>query len=415
MRSGSVEESDPEVVARDPEMTSEDVLRGRDIVCFSNDWSGDPLSKTHLMRLLSRDNRVLWVNSIGYRSPHASRADLSRAWNKLRQAAAPIREVEPNLFVFNPLALPVYGKPWAHALNRSLLRHQVRSAMRRLGFRRVIDWVFLPSAAVVAGSIGEELLIYHCVDEFSAFSGVSSRSIAALEEQLLRRSDLVIVSADRLLHSKARHNPNTVLVRHGVDFSHFRRALDLDTRVPEAIVRLPRPIIGFFGLVADWVDIELMADVARRFPDGSLVVLGKMTTDVSALESLPNVHLLGRKPYGDLPAFAKGFDVALMPFRMNELTLNANPLKVREYLAAGLPVVSTPIPEVEVLGLCRIAPREEFVRAVERALEVPGPRIERSDAIRHESWEARLGEIRDHLSALARTNQVAASSAAAAR
>ncbi|MGH7194106.1 MAG: glycosyltransferase, partial [Candidatus Saccharimonadales bacterium] len=146
------------------------------------------------------------------------------------------------------------------------------------------------------------------------------------------------------------------------------------------------------------VDIELMAEMARRFSHGSLVVLGKATTDVSALAALPNVHLLGRKPYADLPAYCKGFDVALMPFRINELTLNANPLKVREYLAAGLPVVSTPIPEVEVLGQCRMAADADgFEREIRAALVDPGPSHERSQAIRHESWDAKLAEVERHL------------------
>ncbi len=153
--------------------------------------------------------------------------------------------------------------------------------------------------------------------------------------------------------------------------------------------------------MADWVDVGLMAEVAKHFPQGSLVILGKVTTDVSALEALPNVHLLGRKPYESLPAYCKGFDVALMPFRVNELTLNANPLKVREYLAAGLPVVSTPIPEVEVLGLCRIADGPAAtIREINEALKDPGPSRARSEAIRHESWEARLDEIRRHLAGL---------------
>ncbi|MBX6311523.1 MAG: glycosyltransferase [Isosphaeraceae bacterium] len=385
-------------------MDPAEVLRGRDILCFSNDWSGDPLSKTHLMRLLARDNRILWVNSIGYRRPTASRADIRRASKKLAAALEPLREVERNLFVLNPLVIPIYDRPRIRALNRRLLRAQVRRAMKRLGFRRPINYTFLPSAALVAGDFGEDLLIYHCVDEYTAFTGVPSRSLAEQEEELIRRSDLVVVSSDLLHQSKARFNSRTVLVRHGVDFNHFRRALDPETPIPAAIAELPRPVIGFFGLIADWVDVELLALVADRFPGGSLVILGKVTTDVSALERRPNVHLRGRVPYGDLPAYCKGFDVALMPFRINELTLNANPLKVREYLAAGLPVVSTAIPEVEVLGQCRIAmDREAFVREVEAALRDPGPRRERSEAIRSESWEARLDEIRRHVAALGRS------------
>jgi glycosyltransferase involved in cell wall biosynthesis len=381
--------------------TSTTPLRGRDILCFSHDWSGDPLSKTHLMRILARENRVLWVNSIGYRAPTVSRADITRAFKKLRAATTPLSEPEPNIFVLNPVAVPVYGQPRIRDLNRALLRFQVKRTMRKLGFQKPVNFVFNPAAAVVAGALGEEQIIYYCVDEYTAFSGVSSTSLGELEEQLLRQSDLVIVSADRLYQSKARINPRTVLVRHGVDFAHFRKAVEPETIVPDEIANLPRPVIGFFGLIADWVDLELMAHVAQQFPQGSMVLLGKATTDTSVLERVPNVHLLGRKPYELLPAYCKGFDVALMPFRINELTLNANPLKVREYLAAGLPVVSTAIPEVEVLGSCRIGHNtESFVNEVREALADPGPRIARSEAIRSESWEARIDEIRAHLMAL---------------
>jgi glycosyltransferase involved in cell wall biosynthesis len=255
---------------------------------------------------------------------------------------------------------------------------------------------------VIAGELGEEMVIYYCVDEYTAFTGVDSEALAELERRLMRRSDLVIVSADRLYRSKAPFNPRTALVRHGVDYAHFRRSLDAETVVPEEIASLPRPVIGFFGLIADWVDVELMASVAERFSTGSLVALGKPTTDVSSLERLPNVHLLGRKPYGELPAYCKGFDVALMPFRVNELTLNANPLKAREYLAAGLQVISTAIPEVEALGCCRIGgDRESFLYEVEQALLDPGPSVERSEMVRGESWEARLDEIRRCVAALA--------------
>ena len=389
--------SEPESVATDPAS----LLRGRDILCFSHDWSGDPLSKTHLMRILARDNRVLWVNSIGYRAPTASKADVTRAFKKLKAATDSLSEPEPNIFVLSPLAIPVYGRPRIRDLNRRLLRFQVKRAMRKLGFQRPINFVFNPAAAVIAGALGEEQLVYYCVDEYTAFSGVSSSSLGELEEQLLRQADLVIVSADPLYQSKSKINPGAVIIRHGVDFDHFRKALDPGTVVPPEIANLPRPVIGFFGLIADWVDLDLMAHVARQFPQGSLVLLGKSTTDMSALEGIPNVHILGRKTYESLPAYCKGFDVALMPFRINELTLNANPLKVREYLAAGLPVVSTAIPEVEVLGLCRIGrDRESFVDEVNEALRNPGPSVARSEAIKSESWEARVDEIRVHLAAL---------------
>jgi glycosyltransferase involved in cell wall biosynthesis len=378
-------------------------LVGRDILCFSHDWTGDPLSKTHLMRILARNNRILWVNSIGYRTPSVSQADLSRAWKKLQAYRQPLKEVEPNLFVLNPLAVPAYGLAMARTLNRFWLTQQVQRAMRRLNFKRPINWVFNPAAAVIAGTLGEDELIYHCVDEYSAFSGVASNAILDLEKDLLRKAHLVVVSAELLRQSKSKINPNTILVRHGVDFAHFRRALDVETVVPTQIADLPHPIIGFFGLIADWVDVELMAQVAKRYPQGSVVVLGKATTDVSCL-NLPNVHMLGRQPYSSLPAFCKGFDVAINPFRINELTLNANPLKVREYLAAGLQVVSTNIPEVAVLGTCQIADNNpEFLSQVDAALTNPGPQREISESVREHSWESRLEEIARHLPSNCRT------------
>jgi glycosyltransferase involved in cell wall biosynthesis len=378
-------------------------LVGRDILCFSHDWTGDPLSKTHLMRILARKNRVLWVNSIGYRTPSVSKADLSRAWKKLLAYRQPLKEVEPNLFVLNPLAVPAYGLAVARSFNRFWLTRQVKRAMRRLNFKRPINWVFNPAAAVIAGTLGEDELIYHCVDEYSAFSGVASNAILDLEKDLLRKAHLVVVSAELLRQSKSKVNPNTILVRHGVDFTHFRRALDAETVVPTQIADLPRPIIGFFGLIADWVDVELMAQIAKRYPHGSVVVLGKATTDVSCL-NLPNVHMLGRQLYSSLPAFCKGFDVAINPFRINELTLNANPLKVREYLAAGLQVVSTNIPEVGVLGNCRLAKdTTDFLSQIEEALKTPGPQHAISESVRSHSWESRLEEIARHLPSNCRT------------
>jgi glycosyltransferase involved in cell wall biosynthesis len=385
-------------------MTDARPLVGRDMLCFSHDWTGDPLSKTHLMRLLAKDgNRVLWVNSIGYRAPSVgSKRDLSRVVAKLKAAAEPVREVEPNLFVFSPLVVPAWGRRWAAAANARLLRWQVRRAMRSLGFRRPVNWVFNPAAGVVAGRLGEERVIYYCVDEYTAFAGVNTAALAAIERDLLDRADLVVVSAEKLLAAKRSPRAPTVLVRHGVDYDHFRTALDPATAVPDEIARLPRPVIGYFGLIADdWVDVPLLVHLARAFPTGSLVLLGKATTDVSALAREPNVHLLGRKPYQSLPGYCKGFDAAVIPFPVTEVTLNANPLKAREYLAAGLPVVSTAIPEVEVLGRCRIGRRpDEFVEQVRAALERPGPDAERSRVMASESWAARLEEVRQHFAAL---------------
>src|ERR1043165_822062 len=299
-----------------------DPFAGRDMLCFSHDGSGAPLSKTHLMRILARRGRVLWVNSIGYRAPSATRRDLARAVRKLLSAAGPIREPEPNLHVLSPLVVPAYGRPAVRALNRRLLRFQVRRAMNTLGFSRPINWVFNPAAALVAGSLGEELLIYYCVDEYRAFSGVPSASLVTMERDLLGIADLVVTSSETLRAAKARHHPGTVLVRHGVDWFHFRRATDGGTPVPADIASLPRPILGYFGLIADdWVDQPLLVHLARSMPTASIVMLGRATTDTSRLSACPNIHLLGHRPYASLPQYCRAFDAALIPFPINDATL----------------------------------------------------------------------------------------------
>jgi glycosyltransferase involved in cell wall biosynthesis len=310
--------------------------------------------------------------------------------------------VEPNIFVLNPLVVPAWGVRAVRRFNTAFLRHQVRRAMRRLGFRRPINWVFNPAAGGVAGTLGEDRVVYYCVDEYTAFRGVNREQLAAVERDLIAKADLVIVSAEKLLHSKRPPGGEAVLVRHGVDYEHFRKALDPDTVVPEEIARLPRPVIGYFGLIAeDWVDVPLLVHLARSFPTGSLVMLGKVTMDVSALAAEPNVHLLGRKPYTSLPAYCKGFDAAVIPFPVTEVTTNANPLKAREYLAAGLPVISTPIPEVALLKSCAIAATfAQFTAAVGHALSHPGPDSTRSRSMATESWAARVTEIRTHFADL---------------
>ncbi len=381
------------------ELAAPAALHGRDLLCFSHDWSGDPLSKTHLMRLLSKRNRVLWVNSIGYRTPTRSRADVGRVFRKLAAAARPIEEVEPNLFVLNPLAVPAYSSNAIQDFNRTVLGQQVRTAMQRLGFEKPINWVFNPTASILAGELDEDAIVYYCVDEYGGLRGVNAGFIEQSERRLLELADLVVVSSQRLYETKSLANPTTRLVRHGVDFEHFRTALSTDTIVPDDVKHLPGPVLGYFGLISsDWVDVDLLIHVARSMPEASLVLIGRSTIDLAPLRAMRNVHILGHRRYGSLPAYCKGFDAALIPFPISTATLNSNPLKAREYLAAGLPVISTAIPEVESLGSCRIGDdRDQFVAQVRAALRDPGPTMWRSESMRSESWASRLAEVESAL------------------
>jgi glycosyltransferase involved in cell wall biosynthesis len=373
------------------------VLEGTSIICFAHDWHGDPTSKTHIMRILARKNTILWVNSIGMRRPTASRSDLRRLGAKLRSGLSACREVEPGIFVLNPLVLPLAGISWADRLNGALLATHLRLLCRRLGMKRRILWTFLPTVHRLLGRVGEEVVIYHCVDEYSAFSGVPREALIRMEQDLVRRADVVLTSSAQLCEERRPLNPSTHFVSHGVDVAHFSRALDPSAEVPDDARGLPGPVVGFFGLIADWVDVELLRVMALARPSWSIVLVGKVATDILPLRGLPNVHLLGQKPYSMLPQYCRAFDVGIIPFRTNALTVRANPLKLREYLAAGLPVVATALPEVaRYAGLVHLADgAEAFIAGVEAAL---GERTEalarrRMEAMRSEGWTARVEEM----------------------
>jgi len=375
------------------------MIEGNDIICFSNDWDGDPLSKKHIVLRLAEKNRVLWVNSTGNRNPTATVRDLRRAWKKLRQFAGGCRSVAGNISVFSPLVIPFHGNRAARWINRRLLRWSLRRACRKLGFRDPITWTFVPSSADVAGTLGERMVIYHCVDEFSKFTGTDESAILTMERELMQKADLVVVSSSRLLETKRAHNPNTFLVTHGVDVAHFRRACLPETVVPADCANLKGPIIGFFGLIADWVDLEVVRYLADARPEWSFLLIGEVQTDISTLNQYPNVQILGRRSYESLAAYCKAFDVAILPFVVNELTVAANPLKLREYLAAGLPVVATPLPEVlKLSAFVRMAPTpREYLQQIEALLAEgrrgPDPAVSRM--MDRESWDEKVEELSD--------------------
>jgi len=393
------------------------VIEGRNIICFASNWFYDPTSKHHVMRLLSERNHIIWVNYHASRRPRLSAADAGAIMRKLRQFADGPRRVTDNITVLTPLVAPLPGNRAVAALNGRLLARQIRHVLRGLPRRPVQMWSFAPDVAYMCGRFGEECVVYYCVDEFSGFSGYDAMKIRAAEARLARRADLVITTSQTLYDSKRDLNRNIVLVTHGVDHEHFAKATSPDVAVPGDIAALPRPILGFWGLIQDWLDVPLIAEIARARPAWSIVLIGETATDVSALRALPNVHLPGRRAYERLPAYAKGFDVGLIPFRINGLTRAVNPIKLREYLSAGLPVVSTALPEVSRYGeLASIAGgAAEFVEACERILAADGADDEfmvqrttgrrgscraaaaRQAAMRSETWTAKVSEICEHV------------------
>ncbi len=372
-------------------------MSGLNIICFANDWDADPTSKHQVMRLLARENRVLWVESIGLRRPGASAGDASRILKKIKKFMRGPVCVAPNLHVVTPLVIPFHGVKAIQAFNAWFLGRYIRRQARRLGMTDFQLWTFLPTTAPLIRYLKPQSVIYYCVDEWSAFSFLNGQLMEQMEADLIKQSDLVITSAEKLYASKRHLHPQTYLVPHGVDSEHFGKALLPGTVVPKELEALPAPIIGFWGLIHEWIDIDLIYQAASQRPQWSFVLIGKTGVDCSALKQLRNVHFLGVRSYDTLPAFAKGFSVGIMPFRINRLTENVNPIKLREYLAAGLAVVSTPLDEARAYAkVVRFgANGEEFVKALDLAVQDTSQESVRLrlDSVREETWAARVDQI----------------------
>ncbi len=377
-------------------------MRGENIICFAKDWNETPTSNHHVMRELAKQNRVLWLNSIATRKPDLSGRDLGRIVRKLGEFVAGPRHEGAGLWVFSPLVLPWPSSRAAVLANRRIVAATIARLAACWGMRDYQLWTFLPNVADYLADAAASLRVYYCVDEWSLFQHLDGRAIASAEERLCRDVDVVFAVCDELVEAKRRLNPNTFHAPHGVDHAAFARALDDDTAVPADLAAIPRPRVGFYGTVSGWVDMPLIRRIAEQRPEWSIVLIGPHFGDVSELRR-PNVHLLGRREHHDLPAYCKGFDVGIIPYGPDERVRFVNPVKAREYLSAGLPVVSTPVPEMLRIPGCVVARGpDSFEAAIARAIaeDTPARRRARSDSMRSETWERRVERVSQRVAAL---------------
>jgi glycosyltransferase involved in cell wall biosynthesis len=278
-------------------------------------------------------------------------------------------------------------------------------------WRQPIQWFYDPMAVTAfAGQMDEVLTVYDCMDELSKFA-YAPPHIAEREAELLARADLVFTGGRRLYEAKSRAHANCHFYGCGVDTDHFGQARQPDTAVPEALAALPAPRLGYFGVIDERMDLELVAALADANPAWSVVMIGPvLKIDGGNLPRRPNLHWLGRQEYADLPRFCKGLDVCLMPFALNAATEFINPTKALEYMATGRPIVSTAVPDVvsnfgTVVQIARSP--DAFIELCRRAAADPDREIlERGLRFAAENtWDFIVSRLEHHLSAsLAKTH-----------
>jgi glycosyltransferase involved in cell wall biosynthesis len=374
-------------------------------VCFSaQDWwyFNHAHSDFQLMLRIAETRKVLFVNSITLRMPLPGRSShfVRRLVRKARSMTKRLSHPEPDLphfAVFTPLVLPLYGSERARRLNARLIAGQVRRVAKRLEIRAPVYVVTIPTAVDVLSHLHHGPLIYNRSDRHSAFGEADRDTIGAMEDRLLQEADRVLYVSSALMAEEASIvGDRGVFLDHGVDAEHF--ALREQPTHPADIADLSGPIIGFFGGLDDYlVDLELIAKLARAIPEATVLLIGEASHAMDLVETIPNVRWLGARPYADIPSYGACFDVAIMPWLDNDWIRYANPIKLKEYLALGLPVVSTDFPEVHrYREFVRIAPTgDAFISAVRQTLADHGLGTpeQRRQAVADVTWHSRAASL----------------------
>lgn len=379
-------------------------IGGRAVVCAGfNDWDNEVWTNQHhlMSRLAASGSPVLFVESLGLRRPNLSSGrDLGRIARRLRTGLSGPRRRD-GVTVLSPLVVPFHASRVVRAANAAILRAQVSASARRLAMRRPVLWAYVPQAEALIDVLDPELIVYHCVDDIAAQEGVDANSFTAAEARFAARANLVIASAPALAERMRRLSRNVLYAPNVADTGSFAAALDPGP-TDDGMAALPEPRIVFVGAIAaKKLDFDLIGALARARPGWTFALVGPVglgdpDTDTSGLVAHPNVHLLGARPHAALPGVLRGAAAGLIPYRSSRLTASIFPMKVYEYLAAGLPVVATGLPALEgVDGVELVDGAPATIAALERVIaeDSVDRRRARSEAACGHSWEARLQEI----------------------
>lgn len=369
------------------------------ILYFGNDWFAENrTSSHHIARWLAERFPVHYIECPGLRAPEGSGRDLKKIVAKLTRALRGARIVDSGVKVRTLLQIPLHRLAVVRRLNRSLIFWTLRWHLWREKVKRPITWFLVPHLAPVAGRLGERLSVYYCIDDYAALPGVDPDAVRQMDEELTRKADLVFVASQTLEETKRRLNPNTFVSPHGVDVAHFAKAQNAELSIPEDVRGLRGPVVGFFGLIERWIDLDLVDYLALQRPEWTFLLIGRVAVGPEKVPRRPNVHLIGKRPYEQLPAYGRLFDASIIPYHLTQQVLHANPLKLREYLAMGKPVVSVSTPETDKFAdVVELAhSREEFLARLDKVLSRPSSAEEvrkRMQRVASQSWDGRLREV----------------------
>ncbi|EDP60110.1 glycosyltransferase [Vibrio sp. AND4] len=321
-----------------------------DMVVFGEDLGGLPSSTQHLIRHLAKCHRILWVNSIGLRQPKFTPKDVKRLLHKLKHSITKQKAREKTPFshqeetginTITLLTIPAPGSKWTRKVATQMMKHQLSKKLNEIGFRHAIFWTSLPTAVDICKQMNARGIVYYCGDDFGALAGVDHRVVLEHEIDLVDCADLILVANEELADDFPQEK--TVTISHGVDFSLFSEPVVIAKDMPNK----GQKVLGFYGSLSEWLDYQLIEQVADQAPDWTLVFIGPNEFHYNPLPKRSNIHYLGTRLHQDLPRYSQHWDASWLPFIDNPQIRACNPLKLLEYLATGTPVISTPFPALK--------------------------------------------------------------------
>jgi glycosyltransferase involved in cell wall biosynthesis len=375
-----------------------------EFIYFGNDWFAENrTSSHHIAKRLGARFPMLYVEVPGLKAPKASKRDMLKVLEKLRSTFQEPQLVAPHFWRMTLPQIPFRRFAAVRAANRIFSRMLIRKAIRRIGFKDAVAWFHIPHAGFLAKQLGEKLTVFYCIDEYSKMPFVDGTAVGKMDDDLTAAADIVFACNPNLVDAHRSLNANVHLSPHGVDTELFALASSPDTQIPEELKSLPRPIIGAWGVVNQRIDLSILEHIALARPNWTILLIGHVAVDVSALRRMPNVIFAGVKQYAELPKWAKAIDVCILPYTQTSLNLQSSPLKLREYLASGKPIVAVPLPEAKLLGNV-VQTAEDgpgFVLAIEKALAGNTPELAtlRQKAVDGNTWDATVANVLEKLQA----------------
>lgn len=360
-----------------------------DLLVFSDDWGRHPSSCQHLIRALLGRHHVYWVNTIGTRPPRLDLYTIQRGAVKLaswlRSDSRSDSPVSSNPEILNPLMWPSFRSRFGRGLNVKLIDKSVRRAVSESS--NVVAVTTLPIVADLIGVLPVKRWVYYCVDDLSEWPGLDKQSLETMERVLLDKVDDVIAVSDRLVERMAGFGRKATLLTHGVDLDLWPGS---SLPIPPAVERLAAPRIIFWGVIDQRLNLQWIERLGQRMTSGSIVLVGPDNTPDSRLARLPRVARVPALPFEELPGVARSASVLIMPYADLPSTQAMQPLKLKEYLATGKPVVISDLPAVsEWRDACDIASSaDDFANRVLTRIgqEIPAEQRDARRRLAAESW-----------------------------